>query len=231
MAHILVVDDERDLLATLSVALKRDGHVPCCCASVKEARAAAAEERIDLVILDWMLPDGSGPEFCRWLRARSASVATPILLLTARGDEESRVAGFEAGADDYVVKPFSVRELGLRVRAHLRRGGEDEGGPHEFGELWFDTAAHESKVAGERVPLTALEFRLLHVLYDRRGRVQSREALLADVWGFSPEMATRTVDTHIKRLRQKLGVAGAYVETLRGVGYRFRERPDDPQAP
>jgi two-component system phosphate regulon response regulator PhoB len=153
-------------------------------------------------------------------------------MLTAKGEEIDRVVGFEIGADDYVVKPYSVRELTLRVRAILRRTrtGESEGERIEFGRLRVDVSAHRTWVDDEEVSLTALEFKLLTTLLERRGRVQTREVLLTDVWGFSAEVTTRTVDTHVKRLRQKLGPAGRYIETLRGVGYRFRSEPDGDSA-
>jgi len=181
-----------------------------------------------------MLPDLPGTEVCRQLRAHEATRRTPIVMLTAKTDEVDRVVGFEVGADDYVAKPFSVRELMLRVRAVLRRARPDApsepAGFVDHGRLRLDVPAHRVFVGGEEVILTALEFRLLRTLLERRGRVQSRETLLIDVWGMSPEVTTRTVDTHVKRLRQKLGAAGAYVETLRGVGYRMvadvpEERP------
>jgi len=176
-----------------------------------------------------MLPDMPGTEVCRRLRATESGRAVPVLMLTAKGDEIDRVVGFEVGADDYVTKPFSVRELMLRVGAILRRAAPEpsEPGPTIFGRLRMDREAHRVWVDEEEVALTALEFRLLATFLDRRGRVQSRDTLLTDVWGMSPDVTTRTVDTHVKRLREKLGPAGAYVETLRGVGYRFRDAPDD----
>jgi len=228
---ILIVDDEADLVATLDYNLRREGHETRSAATGREALAAAAASPApDLVILDLMLPDISGTEVCRRLRAAEATRAIPVLMLTARGDEIDRVVGFEVGADDYVTKPFSVRELLLRVGAILRRAQPEasEPGAITFGRLRLDPDAHRAWVDGEEIALTALEFRLLRTFLGRRGRVQSRETLLSDVWGMSPEVTTRTVDTHVKRLREKLGPAGAYIETLRGVGYRFRDAPDDP---
>jgi two-component system phosphate regulon response regulator PhoB len=149
-------------------------------------------------------------------------------MLTARGEEVDRVVGFELGADDYVVKPFSVRELLLRIEAVLRRAStpaSEDVSPIEFGRLRVDRGAHRVWVDGEEVVLTALEMRLLVTLYDRRNRVQSRATLLDDVWGIQADITTRTVDTHVKRLREKLGAAGDYIETVRGVGYRFTEKP------
>jgi two-component system phosphate regulon response regulator PhoB len=179
-----------------------------------------------------MLPDMSGTEVCRRLRAEDASREIPVIMLTAKGEEVDRIVGFEVGADDYVVKPFSVRELLLRVRAVLRRSHspKTEDGSLAFGALRLDRDSHRVWVDGQEIALTALEFKLLDTFLSRRGRVQSREALLSDVWGIEADVTTRTVDTHVKRLREKLGPAGRYIETLRGVGYRFRDQPDEEPA-
>ena len=230
---ILIVDDEPDLSGTIAYALERYGFATRVAGSGAAAfEALAAEIRPDLVILDVMLPDVSGFEICRRIRANPRGARMPVLMLTARGEELDRVVGFEVGADDYVVKPFSVRELALRVRALLRRAepaGEltAAGGVVTFGRLEFDDDAHRVLVDGVEVLLTALEHRLLRVLLERRGRVQSRETLLNEVWGRATHVGERTVDTHVKRLREKLGPAGDYVETLRGVGYRFKTRPEE----
>jgi two-component system, OmpR family, phosphate regulon response regulator PhoB len=225
---ILIVEDERDLLDTLDYNLQREGYRTRCAATGSEAIAFAKERPLpDLVVLDLMLPDIPGTEVCRSLRANEETRHVPVIMLTAKGEEIDRVVGFEMGADDYVTKPFSVRELALRVRAILRRAHapEPEGEYLDFGRLRVDTTAHRCWVTGEEVQLTALEFKLLTTLMKRRGRVQTREVLLTDVWGFSADVTTRTVDTHVKRLRQKIGDAGVYIETLRGVGYRFRSEP------
>ena len=228
---ILIVDDEADLVATLDYNLRREGYETRSALTGAGALAALQSTPApDLIILDLMLPDMPGTEVCRRLRSLEATRATPVLMLTAKGDEIDRVVGFEVGADDYVTKPFSVRELMLRVGAILRRAHPDGGGEPaaiDFGRLRMDREAHRVWVDGDEVALTALEFRLLSTFLDRRGRVQSRDTLLTDVWGMSPDVTTRTVDTHVKRLREKLGAAGAYVETLRGVGYRFRDTPDE----
>ena len=228
---ILIVEDEPDLLSTLEYNLQREGFETRAATSGEEAlRLAEHEPRPDLVLLDVMLPDLSGTEVCRRLRHKDPLRRIPVIMLTARVEEIDRVIGFEAGADDYVVKPFSVRELLLRVRAVLRRAVRtDETLTEEtvFGRLKLDPSAHRCCVDDDEIVLTALEFRLLSTFLVRRGRVQSRETLLNDVWGIEADITTRTVDTHVKRLREKLGEAGAYVETLRGVGYRFRSRPDD----
>jgi two-component system phosphate regulon response regulator PhoB len=171
-----------------------------------------------------MLPDISGFDVCRQLRANKATSECAVVMLTARGEETDRVTGFEVGADDYIVKPFSVRELLLRVDAILRRLKSPEPsdtGTVVFGHLKMDRAAHRIWVDDEEIELTALEFKLLATLYDRRNRVQSRSELLDVVWGISADVTTRTVDTHVKRLREKLKRSRHYLETVRGVGYRF----------
>jgi two-component system phosphate regulon response regulator PhoB len=163
------------------------------------------------------------------LKSDSEKKTTPIIILTAKDDEVDKVVGFELGADDYVTKPFSVRELILRVKAVLKRGNEKSANlevQRQFGDLVIDVDSHEVFVDNESITLTALEFKLLRQLVDRRGRVQSRDQLLSDVWGYSADVTTRTVDTHIKRLREKLGVMGKYVQTIRGVGYKFSRTPE-----
>lgn len=231
-AHILIVEDEPDLSATLEYNLQAQGYSTTVAPTGTAALAAAHRAHPDLVLLDVMLPDLSGLEVCRRLRSAPEHKDTPVLMLTARGEEIDRVLGFEVGADDYLTKPFSVRELLLRVQAILRRSRSAEGtlpagAMVRFGRLAVDEEAHRVRVDGAEVALTALEFRLLSTLLQRRGRVQSRERLLDDVWGVTADVTTRTVDTHVKRLREKLGAAADYIETLRGVGYRFRENPGD----
>lgn len=227
---ILIVEDERDLLDTLDYNLQREGYRTRCAATGSEAIALAHERPLpDLVVLDLMLPDIPGTEVCRNIRADESTRHVPVIMLTAKGEEIDRVVGFEMGADDYVTKPFSVRELALRIRAILRRAHAPEPDAEhlDFGRLRIDASAHRCWVDREEVQLTALEFKLLTTLMKRRGRVQTREVLLTDVWGFSADVTTRTVDTHVKRLRQKIGAAGGYIETLRGVGYRFRSEPGE----
>jgi two-component system, OmpR family, phosphate regulon response regulator PhoB len=228
MARILVVEDEADIQEVLDYNLKRDGHDVVLTATAKEGLRHARERRPDLVLLDLMLPDGSGTELCKTLRQDAATRGVRVVMLTAKGEEIDRVIGFELGADDYIIKPFSVRELLLRVQAVLRRVSTGESGETtQFGVLRVDRGAHRVWVAGQEVELTALEFKLLLTLHDRRNRVQTRDALLSDVWKIDADVTTRTVDTHVKRLREKLGAAGIYVQTVRGVGYRFAERPDE----
>ena len=226
--NILIVDDEEVLQDILSVLLRREGYNPIVARTGEEALLVLEREEIDLVLLDLMLPDVPGTDVCRTLKADARTRHVPVIMLTAKGEEIDRVVGFEIGAEDYVVKPFSVRELLLRVQAVLRRAAAprtEAGTTFEFGALRVDRGAHRLWVHGQEVELTALEFKLLTVLYDRRNRVQTRARLLDDVWGITADVTTRTVDTHVKRLREKLGQAGDYVETVRGVGYRFAESP------
>ena len=231
MARILVIEDEPDLRQVLEYNLRDAGHEVTAFGEGRPALAWAERESMDLVLLDLMLPDISGLEVCRSLKGNPRTREVPVVMVTARGEEIDRVVGFELGADDYVVKPFSVRELLLRLRAVLRRGvspAEDAApttAPIRFGALTLDVAAHRVWVDGTEVSLTPLEFKLLNTLYERRNRVQSRGALLDDVWGASQENITRTIDTHVKRLREKLGPVGAYIETVLGVGYRFVGSP------
>jgi two-component system phosphate regulon response regulator PhoB len=227
MARILVVEDEADIREVLDYNLKREGHDVALASTAKDGLRQARERRPDLVLLDLMLPDGSGTDLCKALHQDAATRGVRVVMLTAKGEEIDRVIGFEIGADDYVVKPFSVRELLLRVQAVLRRAASEETGEMtQFGTLRVDRGAHRVWVDGEEVELTALEFKLLLTLHDRRNRVQTRDALLSDVWRIDADVTTRTVDTHVKRLREKLGSAGIYVQTVRGVGYRFAERPE-----
>jgi two-component system phosphate regulon response regulator PhoB len=226
---ILIVDDEQDLVSSLEYNLEREGYRTRSALTGQAALDQAHQEPLpDLVLLDLMLPDMSGTEVCRELRTHEHTRNIPVIMLTAKGEEIDRVVGFEVGADDYVVKPFSIRELLLRTRAVLRRSQPrgEETTPTTYGILRLDTDAHRVWVSGEEIILTALEFKLLALLLARRGRVQSREQLLSDVWGIDADVTTRTVDTHVKRLRNKLRDAATYVETLRGVGYRFSDEPD-----
>jgi two-component system, OmpR family, phosphate regulon response regulator PhoB len=229
-AVILIVEDETDLASILAFNLERAGFRTLVAERGEQAlELAHGDPRPDLVVLDLMLPDVSGTEVCRRLRESDRTRRIPILMLTARTDPIDRVVGFEVGADDYVTKPYSVRELVLRIKAILRRANPDPDQPSavRFGRLAVDVTGHRVWVDDEEVVLTALEFKLLTTLMERRGRVQSRETLLNHVWEMSGDVTTRTVDTHVRRLRKKLGSASEYVETLRGVGYRFRpEAPD-----
>lgn len=227
MGRIIVIEDEPDLAALLEYNLRQAGHDVWAAARAKEGLALAREKRPDLVILDLMLPDLPGTEVCKALKSNAKTRDVGVLMLTARGEEIDRVVGFELGADDYVVKPFSVRELLLRISAFLRRRQvQPEASVISFGRLRIDAAAHRVSVDGQVVELTALEFRLLVALFDRRDQVQTRSQLLDHVWSMDAAVTTRTVDTHVKRLREKLGRARDYIETVRGVGYRMKSRPD-----
>ncbi len=229
MARILVIDDELETLTLLDERLRAGGHDVATARRAADGLRLARELSPDLVILELYLPDLGGTEVCRVLRSDAMTRQPRIVIVSARGEEIDRVVGFELGADDFVVKPFSVRELMLRVRAVLRRGGEPPA-PRliEVGLLRVDREAHRVWVADVETRLTLLELRLLLTLHDRRGRVQSRDALIDAVWGVGSPTTGRTVDSHVKRLREKLGVAGDYVETVRKVGYRFAEPSPTP---
>jgi len=227
---ILVIEDEPDIRKNLEYNLGREGFKASSVGSLDEANEKLKSKKFDLILLDLMLPDGSGLDLCKKIKSNSETEATPIIILTAKDDEVDKVVGFELGADDYVTKPFSVRELILRVKAILKRSDtktkEVVEVERQFGDLKIDVDSHEVHVDSQLIELTALEFRLLKELVDKRGRVQSRDQLLSEVWGYNAEVTTRTVDTHIKRLREKLGSMGKYVQTIRGVGYKFSRTPD-----
>ena len=225
-ARILVVDDEPDIVDILSHNLVQAGHTVVSAHDGATGLAAAKGARPDLIVLDLMLPDIAGTEVCKRLRLDPATRSVPILMLTARADEIDRVVGLELGADDYVTKPFSVREIVLRVGAILRRtAGETPIATADhirIGPLDVDVGGHRATIDGKELTLTHIEFKLLVDLASQPGRVQTRESLLERVWGYAHGVETRTVDTHVKRLREKLGKVGPRIETLRGVGYRMR---------
>ena len=226
---ILIIEDEPDIRKTLEYNISREGYEVTSASSLSEARQSLELSSFSLLLLDLMLPDGSGLDLFRELKQDKSKSSMSVIILTAKDDEVDKVVGFELGADDYVTKPFSVRELILRVKAVLKRGvskSDNVEVQRKFGELKIDVDSHEVFVNDEHISLTALEFKLLRQLVDRRGRVQSRDQLLTDVWGYSSDVTTRTVDTHIKRLREKLGDMGKYVQTIRGVGYKFTRTPD-----
>ena len=229
-SRILIIEDQPDIRKTIDYNLSRESFEVFQAASIAEGEQEIQQHKPDLVILDLMLPDGSGLTLCRDIKSDPATKNTLVILLTAKADELDRVIGFELGADDYVTKPFSVRELILRVKAILKRRASEERQPADpsqtFGALTLNLEAHQVFINDLEVGFTALEFRLLKHLIDRKGRVQSRDQLLEEVWGYSAEVTTRTVDTHIKRLREKLGSAGEYIQTIRGVGYRFSKTPE-----
>ncbi len=225
MAKILVVDDEPDALELVSFNLKSAGYEVVTADNGSEALKKARQHVPDLILLDVMLPEVDGLEVCKLLRRDPATAPIPIIMLTAKAGEIDRVLGLELGAEDYVTKPFSPRELVLRVKNLLKRRNVSEEKPDQYsvGDLFIDIPRHLVTVARKRVDLTATEFKLLIILASRRGRVQSREQLLRDVWEYDSLIDTRTVDTHMRRLREKLGDACRYLDTVRGVGYRFVE--------
>ncbi len=230
MTSVLLVDDERDLLSLVDFNLRAAGIETILATTGEEAISQLRRRVPDLVLLDLMLPDVAGTEVCRRIKNDPRTRHVPVVMLTAKGDEVDRVVGFELGADDYVTKPFSVRELVLRVKAVLRRTAKSSpAGPEReaVGPIRIDVEAHRGFVDGEEVQLTPLEFRLLATFMARLGRVQSREQLLQDVWEMSSEVETRTVDTHVKRLREKLGSGRDLLETVRGIGYRLVEPKKD----
>jgi len=224
-AKILVVDDEPEAVELLEFNLKQAGFDVLKAADGAQALQKARSSLPTLIVLDLMLPEIDGLEVCKMLRRDPATARIPIVMLTAKAAEIDRIIGLELGADDYITKPFSPRELVLRVRKVLLRGqsGPTETEALKFGELLIDPPRHLVKWRGKRIELTATEFKLLVILAQRPGRVQSREQLLRDVWEYNSLIDTRTVDTHVRRLREKLGVAARHIDTIRGVGYRFVE--------
>ncbi len=233
--RVLVVEDEPDIAALIAYQLTREGFRVETAANGNEALAAVSRELPDLVVLDRMLPGLSGDEVLQTLRTEAATKTVPIMLLTAKREQEERIAGFELGADDYLTKPFSPRELVLRVRAILRRleksSGEAGGRVIRVGPVTVNVGAHQALLDGEELPLTPTEFRLLRSLVERSGRTQSRQQLLERAWSvdshISDRIQTRTVDMHVRRLRAKLGRVGDWIETIRGFGYRFRLPEED----
>ena len=224
MGHkVFIVEDEPDLRDTLKYNLENEGFSVEAFSNGEDFLSSLDKNKPNLVILDLMLPGVSGLDVCRELRSNENYDGIGIVMLTAKSEEIDRIVGFELGADDYVTKPFSVRELILRVKVLLKKRTDDGANEQilEFGPILMNLGAHEVSIDGKIVNLTALEFKLLKHLLKRKGRVQTRDQLLGDVWGYSSEVTTRTVDTHIKRLREKLGEPGDLIQTIRGVGYRF----------
>lgn len=221
---ILIIDDERDVIDMVSLHLKKAGGFNVAYALDGPSGLRHAREEIPaLILLDLMLPGMPGLEICKVLRTDSRTRHVPIIMLSAKAEEIDRIVGLELGADDYVTKPFSPRELILRIKAVLgRRDAQVEEDVVTLGKITIDTARNQVSIAGKPVTLTALEFKLLSKLMRRRGRVQSRERLLHEVWGYETAIDTRTVDTHVRRLRQKLGNAADIIVTVRGFGYRVR---------
>ncbi len=222
--RILVVEDEKDVREMIRLNLKAAGFDVVEAGNGAEALALAKNDPPKVIILDLMMPEMSGVEVCRALRRNPSTSRIPVLMLTAKSTEEDKVVGFEVGADDYVTKPFSPRELVLRVRAVARRQpdqGAAKAAPLKAGTIQLDRGSMIATIGGKKLPLTSTEFRLLELLLRRAGSIQSRDALLSEVWGYQANLDTRTVDTHIRRLRDKMGKAGVLVETVRGSGYRL----------
>ncbi len=227
MKTLLVVEDENDIRQLLRFNLEREGYAVLEADNGLDGLRTASLELPDLVVLDLMLPGLDGCEVCRRLKAQTATAGTPVLMLTARGEEVDRIEGFTLGADDYVVKPFSVKELVLRIRAILRRSDRTEpGAVLSRGGLFIDVDAHRVTLDGMELALTATEFRLLEDLMRHAGAVRTREQLLNAVWGYSFDGYARTVDTHVRRLRAKLSDEASALETVRGVGYRLKDRDE-----
>jgi two-component system, OmpR family, phosphate regulon response regulator PhoB len=228
---ILIVEDEKDVVTPMEIKLAMEGYQTRSALTGKSALTEVFREPVpDLILLDIMLPDISGLDICMRIREASQTSQIPIIMLTAKGEEIDRVVGFEVGADDYLVKPFSIRELILRIQVALRRTmGSGDAPPRKssFGSLNVNYDTHRVHVDGEEVLLTATEFKLLSTFIERAGRVQTRDILLDVVWGVQSYVQTRTVDSHIKQLRKKLGPAGDYFETVRGVGYLFNAHTGD----
>lgn len=226
---ILVVEDDKHISKLIKYNLEKAGFECFLADDGEEALKVLKSEGVHLIILDIMLPKMDGFEVCRLIKQDAKLKNIPIIMLTAKGEEVDRIVGLELGADDYVVKPFSPRELMLRIKAILRRGKaeEPEGSFIKHGALVIDVPRHKVTVYNKEVELTPIEFKLLVTLIQRSGRIQSRDQLLSDVWDVHADVYTRTVDTHIKRLREKLGKAGNAIETVRGLGYRFMDEDDE----
>ncbi len=224
-AKILVVDDEPEAVELLEFNLKQAGFGVVAATDGAQALKQARSDPPSLIVLDLMLPEIDGLQVCQMLRRDPATARIPIIMLTAKAAEIDRILGLELGAEDYITKPFSPRELVLRIKKVLHRGGVAQAEPEalKFGDLVIDEPRHLVTRRGKRLELTATEFKLLALLAQRRGRVQSREQLLRDVWEYNSVIDTRTVDTHVRRLREKLGPAARHLDTVRGVGYRFVE--------
>lgn len=225
MKRVLIIEDEKDLAELLAFNLEKEGYAATCVHDGTQGLEQANADPPDLILLDLMLPGLPGTDVCRTLRMNLRTARIPIIMITAKGDEGDRVAGFEVGADDYIVKPFSMREVALRVKAVMRRY-EHKAEPADLecltiGAVIIDKERHTVISAGNEVELTGTEFRLLLHLAEKKQVVQSREQLLQDVWSYYSSGDTRTVDTHITRLRSKLGLPGTMIKTVRGFGYKI----------
>ena len=227
--RILIVEDDKHISKLVKFNLEKANY-DCAIAATGEKALEALDDRpVDLVILDIMLPGMDGFGICRTIKEKEKLKNIPIIMLTAKGEEVDRIVGLELGADDYIVKPFSPRELVLRVKAILKRGKVEEVKKDilSAGDIVMDISKHKVTVKEKPIDLTQMEFKLLVTLMERRSRVQTRERLLSDVWDMGTGVDTRTIDTHVKRLREKLGKSGSLIETIRGLGYKFKEEDED----
>ncbi|MBN1870952.1 MAG: response regulator transcription factor [Candidatus Omnitrophica bacterium] len=227
--RILIVEDDKHISKLVKFNLEKSNYECTIASTGEKALEVLAGQPVDLVILDIMLPGIDGYEICKTIKAKDKLKNLPIIMLTAKGEEVDRIVGLELGADDYIVKPFSPRELVLRVKAILKRGKVEEGKKDILaaGDIIINIPKHKVTVKGKSIELTQMEFKLLATLMERRSRVQTRERLLSDVWDMGTGVDTRTIDTHVKRLREKLGKSGNYIETVRGLGYKFKEDDED----
>ncbi len=227
MKKVLIIEDEKDLAELLAFNLEKEGYSAICVHDGKIGLERAGTDLPDLILLDLMLPGMHGTEVCKALRKDQRTVHIPIIMITAKGDEIDRVVGFEVGADDYIVKPFSMREVALRIKAVMRRFEHEVQPPADdlftVGDIVIDKERHTVMSAGSEIDLTSTEFKLLLFMAEKKGCVQSREKLLQNVWSYNNVGDTRTVDTHVTRLRGKLGEAGDIIKTIRGFGYKIEE--------
>jgi len=227
--RVLIVEDDKHISKLVKFNLEKANYECAIAATGEKALEALDDRPVDLIILDIMLPGMDGFGICRAIKEKEKLKNIPIIMLTAKGEEVDRIVGLELGADDYIVKPFSPRELVLRVKAILKRGKVEEAKKDILaaGDIIVDIPKHKVTVKAKPVELTQMEFRLLVTLMERRSRVQTRERLLSDVWDMGTGVDTRTIDTHVKRLREKLGKSGSLIETIRGLGYKFKEEDED----
>ena len=227
MKKVLIIEDEKDLAELLAFNIEKEGYATICVHDGKMGLERACSELPDLILLDLMLPGLLGTEVCKALRKDQRTAHIPIIMITAKGDEIDRVVGFEVGADDYIVKPFSMREMALRVKAVMRRyehePDQQQAEILAIGDIVIDKQRHIVMSSGSEIELTSTEFKLLLFLAEKKGCVQSREQLLQKVWGYNNTADTRTVDTHVTRLRGKLGMPGDIIKTVRGFGYKIEE--------
>lgn len=227
--RILIVEDDKHISKLIKFNLEKANYECTVSATGEKALEVLNDQPIDLIILDIMLPGMDGFSACRAIKEKEKLRNIPIIMLTAKGEEVDRIVGLELGAEDYIVKPFSPRELELRVKAILKRRKIEETKKDILaaGDIIVDIPKHKVTVKGRSIGLTQMEFKLLVTLMERRSRVQTRERLLSDVWDMDTGVDTRTIDTHVKRLREKLGKSGSLIETIRGLGYKFKEEDED----